>query len=159
MFIIPSPKSFDLSMRLCIHPSRLRVVVLYALLFQRNKYIDLKSCTILILIYCSSEPYIRCVSNSFFLGGGGVRGKTSGQKIRDIKAVRSKSCVRFSSKGIKLWISNPVLIYSWYIVVLHLVLSVYGNLIPSSNFRSKLLSFSWCKRLSHKSLLCVSPKG
>ena len=57
-------------------------------------------------------------------------------------------CVRFSFKGIELWIPNPMLIYSWYIVVVHLAFSLSENQFIWSNLRSKVRRF-----LAHKCLL------
>ena len=58
------------------------------------------------------------------------------------------SCVRFSSKGVKLWILKPMLIYSWHIVVVHLVFSLSENPFIWSKLRSKLRQV-----LAHKGLL------
>ena len=61
---------------------------------------------------------------------------------------RGLSCVRFSSKGIKLWILKPLPIYSWHIVVVHLVFGLSKNTFIWSNLRSRLRPF-----LAHKDLL------
>ena len=64
------------------------------------------------------------------------------------------SCVRFSSKATKLWVLKPVLIYSWHIIVVHLVFSLFENLFIWSQLRSKPRQF-WVHEGLPNQVLCV----
>ena len=119
-----------------LRPSHQRAVVLSALFLKRGKAMDFESYANLLLIYCSCAPRIQFVQKSIFRRN--FRSKRDFLHIKADINVWSKSCVRFSSKGVKLWISNPMLNYSWYIVVVHLVFSLSKNPNLWSNFRSKL---------------------
>ena len=89
-----------------IRPSRLRVVVVCALLLQRDKAMDSKSYADSLLVYCICAPRIQFFPK--FISGWNL---WSNQRLFwDRKDCWSKSCVRYSSKRIKSWISNPDLL-------------------------------------------------